>query len=253
MLKGCCLPLLMLLKDQEHAADDGLVVSLQTVSLTFDDSPDASGHSDKVLDALKAAGVKASFFVNGNNFCDASQAPCKATLARITAEGHTIAHHTMNHRRAGDIQGKAQLANEFSSMNSLVGQRMTMLRMPFGEPFQAGGQAEVARVASVTSTFGVHVGWTFDGQDYNCGDNAACVTSGYSPFFNSGKTGLVLLHSVHGGTASALPAMLQLAKNKGYTFVSPEYYIQQIYGMNSAAVTAAFAACPKNGTAPAGK
>lgn len=143
-----------------------------------------------------------------------------------------------------------------------------MYRMPYGEPFQDPstplcgpgntpcGAAEIARVASVTTQFGVHIGWTFDGEDYNCADNAACVTVAYTPFYTSGSTGVVLHHSVYGGTASALPAELALAKTNGYTFVTPEYYIQQIYGMSSAAVNAAFATCPAansaNSTATAG-
>ena len=127
--------------------------------------------------------------------------------------------------------------------------------MPFGEPFQTPGPcgpggspcgaAEVARVAKTSSKYGVHVGWTFDGQDYNCA-NAACVTTAYSPFYNGGQSGIVLHHSVYAGTAAALPAELALGKSKGYTFVTPEYYIQQIYGMESGAVASAFAACPSS-------
>ena len=127
--------------------------------------------------------------------------------------------------------------------------------MPFGEPFQSPGPcgpggspcgaAEVARVANTTSKYGVHVGWTFDGQDFDCGADASCVTKNYAAFYNSGQTGIVLHHSVQAGTAGALPGMLALGKSKGYTFVTSEYYVQQIYGMSSAAVSSAFAACPK--------
>lgn len=73
---------------------------------------------------------------------------------------------------------------------------------------------------------------------------AACVTAAYAPFYNGGQSGVVLHHSVYAGTASAMPAELALAKSKGYTFMTPEYYVQQIYGMSSAGVAAAHAACP---------
>ncbi|KAL0027909.1 hypothetical protein WJX79_002203 [Trebouxia sp. C0005] len=200
----------------------------KTAALTFDDGPDGDGHTDAVLDALKAAGVKATFFVNANNYCDVTTAPCKATLARISAEGHTVADHMYDHPHL-DTLTNAQIATEFSSVNADVGQAMTMYRMPYGEPFQDPstpmcgpgntpcGAAEIARVASVTTQFGVHVGWTFDGEDYNCADNSACVTAAYSPFYNSGSTGVILHHSVYGGTASALPAELTLAKSNGHT------------------------------------
>ena len=38
----------------------------QTVALTFDDAPDPT-NTAKVLDALRDAGIKATFFVNTNN------------------------------------------------------------------------------------------------------------------------------------------------------------------------------------------
>ena len=81
--------------------------------------------TDAVLDALKAAGVKATFFVNANNYCDVTTAPCKATLARIPAEGHTVADHTYDHPHL-DTLTNAQIATEFSSVNADVGQAMTV-------------------------------------------------------------------------------------------------------------------------------
>lgn len=99
--------------------------ALQTAALTFDDGPDGDGHTDAVLDALKAAGVKATFFVNANNYCDVTTAPCKATLARISAEGHTVADHMYDHPHL-DTLTNAQIATEFSSVNADVGQAMTV-------------------------------------------------------------------------------------------------------------------------------
>ncbi|KAL3138306.1 hypothetical protein ABBQ32_006117 [Trebouxia sp. C0010 RCD-2024] len=230
---------------------------MQTAALTFDDAPDSEGNTDKVLDALKAAGVKATFFVNGNNYCDSSVPPCSTTLARISAEGHDIADHSMSHPHL-DTLTDAAINTEFSAMNSLVGKSMTEYRVPFGEPFQSVdqcgpngspcGAAEVGRVAKTTSKYGVHIGWTFDAEDFDCGANAACVTKGYSPFYNNGQTGVVLHHSVQAGTPAALPGLMALGKSKGYTFVKSEYYVQQIYGMGSAAVASAFAACHSGNT-----
>ena len=100
-------------------------VFVQTAALTFDDAPDADGNTDKVLDALKAAGVKATFYVNGNNYCDASAPPCSTTIARIKAEGHTIASHTLDHPHT-DTLTDAQINAEFSGLESIVGQSMTV-------------------------------------------------------------------------------------------------------------------------------
>ncbi len=63
----------------------------------------------------------------------------------------------------------------------------------------------------------------------------------------------IVLHHTRGylaGTADALPGLLALPKSKG--FVKSEYYVEQIYGMGSAAVTIAFAACPSGNTTTSG-
>jgi spore germination protein YaaH len=61
------------------------------VALTFDDGPDPKW-TPKVLDILKAAGVKAAFFLVGVN---AEQYP--SLVRRIVAEGHEIGNHTYYH------------------------------------------------------------------------------------------------------------------------------------------------------------
>src|SRR5882757_1450249 len=59
--------------------------------LTFDDGP-WPGTTPKVLDALKAECVRATFFLLGKN------AEAAAALARRElAEGHTVGHHTYGH------------------------------------------------------------------------------------------------------------------------------------------------------------
>ena len=61
------------------------------VSLTFDDGPDPRW-TPKVLDILKAANVKAAFFLVGVN---AERYP--GVVRRIVAEGHEIGNHTYYH------------------------------------------------------------------------------------------------------------------------------------------------------------
>src|SRR5947207_1758355 len=63
------------------------------VALTFDDGPDPA-NTERILDALAAAGGRASFFLLGER---AREMPDLA--ARIFAEGHTVGNHTYSHRR----------------------------------------------------------------------------------------------------------------------------------------------------------
>lgn len=64
--------------------------SHKTVYLTFDDGP--SPITDKVLDILKKEEVKATFFVIGTKSDEG-----KATLKRISNEGHSIGNHSYGH------------------------------------------------------------------------------------------------------------------------------------------------------------
>ena len=73
------------------------------VVLTFDDGP-IPPHTDKVLDALAAECVKATFFVVGEM---ATAHP--AALQRAYREGHTIGTHTEHHARLDRLSAdKAQ-------------------------------------------------------------------------------------------------------------------------------------------------
>ncbi|KAL3136749.1 hypothetical protein ABBQ38_005465 [Trebouxia sp. C0009 RCD-2024] len=65
--------------------------------LTVDYAPDAGENTDKVLDALKVAGVRATLYVNGNNWCNGHAPPCSTTLACIKAEGQDTAVYAMSH------------------------------------------------------------------------------------------------------------------------------------------------------------
>lgn len=63
------------------------------VYMTFDDGPHPE-NTPRLLDALKAHGIKATFFVQGEQV-----ARYPAVARKITEEGHTIAGHSWSHRR----------------------------------------------------------------------------------------------------------------------------------------------------------
>lgn len=65
--------------------------SEKTVYLTFDDGPNPEA-TPFVLDVLRSHGIKATFFLLGNNVLKYS-----GIAARIKEEGHLIANHGMNH------------------------------------------------------------------------------------------------------------------------------------------------------------
>lgn len=78
------------------------------VALTFDDGPDPR-FTPQILDILEDHGARATFFVLGTH---AERHP--ELIARMTAEGHEVAHHTHTHPHVDRI-GARELAWEMDS------------------------------------------------------------------------------------------------------------------------------------------
>jgi chitin deacetylase len=72
------------------------------VALTFDDGPGPS--TAEILDILRDARVRATFFVLGRNveeapWCDGDAPRARALVTRALREGHVIGNHTYSHSR----------------------------------------------------------------------------------------------------------------------------------------------------------
>jgi peptidoglycan/xylan/chitin deacetylase (PgdA/CDA1 family) len=61
-----------------------------TVALTFDDGPFA--YTEQVLNTLASAGMKATFFLNGQNW--GNIADYAGTVQRMVNDGHQVGSHT---------------------------------------------------------------------------------------------------------------------------------------------------------------
>ena len=144
------------------------------IALTFDDGPGI--YTGKVLDALQSAGVKATFFVNGNRIddqcssrtsiasCTAKNATYVAYLKRAYAEGHDIASHTYAHLNMTQMSS-SQLTAQMNELETVVtsilgaGALKKYLRPPF--------LAMNASVATTLSNMGYKVVQTnIDTKDY---------------------------------------------------------------------------------------
>ncbi|HEX7854323.1 MAG TPA: polysaccharide deacetylase family protein [Sphingobium sp.] len=64
------------------------------VTLTFDNGPSPEGTTDQVLKLLDARGIKATFFVTGEQM---SRPGARALAERAHAQGHWIGNHTFSH------------------------------------------------------------------------------------------------------------------------------------------------------------
>jgi peptidoglycan/xylan/chitin deacetylase (PgdA/CDA1 family) len=166
--------------------------------------------------------VKSTFFINGNNYVDASQAPYPDIFRRMVAEGHQIASHTYQHQdlNALDTAGRqSQMTLNEQMFANILGYFPTYMRPPYGN---CNG-ACLADMAAL----GYHViTWSIDTLDYQNDSPSAIITS--ENIFDSSVSGnaggnayISLEHDVHQYTVQVLAAhIIQTAQSRGYRTVT---------------------------------
>jgi peptidoglycan-N-acetylglucosamine deacetylase len=122
-------------------------------ALTFDDGPDPE-FTPALLDALDAAGAKATFFVVGERATDN-----EALLREIDSRGHEVALHGMRHRRAdrlSDQDARAELTEGLAAIEAAAVPRPRRYRPPYGgtSPALAGLCAEMGLELAYWSAWG---------------------------------------------------------------------------------------------------
>ncbi|KAL8643600.1 MAG: hypothetical protein Q9226_008252 [Calogaya cf. arnoldii] len=180
-----------------------------TIALTFDDGPHI--HTPKILNLLRDANVKASFFVNGQNFASINEPANQDIVRRIVNEGHLLASHTWSHPDMATL-GKADMVSQFQRLEdalfSIVGKLPTYFRAPYFSYSDLVMQTAAERGYKVINA-------NIDTKDY---ENLNNMQVGYQNFKNGLDAGgsIVLAHDVHQATADTLVAgMLAEIKTRG--------------------------------------
>ncbi|RYG45288.1 polysaccharide deacetylase family protein, partial [bacterium] len=177
------------------------------VSLTFDDGPHPA-YTPKLLDILKTAKVKATFFVIGHM---AEKYP--DLVRRIAADGHEVANHTYSHVTLTKIPPE-EVDVEYKADNDVIarlaGKPARYCRPPGGDH----NNEVLRRAASLGLTT---VLWTDDPGDYDNPGQAVLFdreTKALSP------GGIILLHDGSKDTLGTLADFIATARSKGYHFVT---------------------------------
>lgn len=104
------------------------------VALTFDDGPDAT-LTGELLDLLDDRGVKATFFVNGNNRGLLTDQGKAQHIDRMLASGHHIANHGWSHLDLNEISTetkRSEITLAEDALAEVMGAIPTYFRPPFG-------------------------------------------------------------------------------------------------------------------------
>jgi len=185
------------------------------VVLTFDDGPAAP--TGKVLDALAAECVRATFFLIGHN---AEASP--ALVKREVAEGHSVGHHSYSHpaatlRGLSEAAARADIDKGIAADDKAAyGAAGVEPRVPFFRfPGFADTPALLAELEQRKITvFGSDI-WASDWKTMTPQAELALVMSR----LEAAGRGIVLFHDSKAQTAQMLPDLLQALKRHGYSVV----------------------------------
>jgi len=182
--------------------------SLNYVALTFDDGPHPV-HTPRLLDMLKRANVKATFYVVGSRV-----KLYPHIVARMVAEGHEIGNHTWNHPNLSKMSPDAVRRELNTSRDAIVaatGVKPRTMRPPYGA-------LTPAQRTWIKGEYGYStILWSVDPQDWKY-RNTATVTN--NVLKSSGKGSLILLHDIHRTSVDAVPAIVDTLLGRGLRFVT---------------------------------
>ncbi|GBG10187.1 hypothetical protein PAT3040_04905 [Paenibacillus agaridevorans] len=181
------------------------------VALTFDDGPDKK-YTTAILDILKEKGVKATFFVVGQQVKLYPE-----VLQRIADEGHTIGNHSQNHKDLKKQEKSVileQINKTDEAIKEVLGEKPIWFRAPYGSMSDTVKQILKAQDR-------VHTGWTVDTRDWagtSPADMRQMIIQDTKP------NGIILMHSFGSkhikNTVEALPGIIDDLHKLGYTLVT---------------------------------
>lgn len=195
----------------------------KVVYLTFDDGPDCK-NTPAILAILQKEQVKATFFVTGQHtelYPD--------MLRRIYEEGHAIGNHSYDHNYKRLYPSPAGYLQEMEQtdeiIHAILGVRPLITRAPGG----TAGHFTNAYAPALRENGYTEYGWNVSSADaapnhpvaQDFIDNIASQIE--NPAVASHPTILMHCSEGHEETVKALPAIIKILKEHGYTFgvISP--------------------------------
>lgn len=186
------------------------------VALTFDDGPDPRW-TPKILDILKAANVKATFFVVGVN---AERYP--SLVRRIVNEGHEFGNHTYYHPNLA-LCWPEHIRLELNAtqllLETITGRATTLFRPPYAADTGPTGASELAPLKIAEDLNYLVVLENIDPQDW-AKPGVDMILRRIKQQRHDGS--VILLHDAGGDrsqTVDALPQILDWLHTRGDTVV----------------------------------
>lgn len=192
------------------SVDEG-VVEQPKIALTFDDGPSASW-TPILLDGLKERGVKATFFLIGENVEAGENAQI---VKRMCEEGHLIGNHTYHHveiTRVDHATALEELQRTNEVITKITGEPVEYMRPPFGA-WQKDLEKEVQLIPVL---------WSVDPLDWTTTNTDEIVNKVVT---ETGENDMILLHDCYESSIKAALRIVDLLTEEGYEFVTVDQLI----------------------------
>ena len=202
----------------------------KAIALTIDDGPSAA-YTAQILDDLKAANVKATFFLIGQN---AERYP--SLVRRIWREGHEIGNHSFTHPNIGTVRpqrAELELNATQRVFQSLIHRSTLLFRPPYNADAEPTAQAEVTPIELASRLNYITVLEFLDPQDWNTVEHLADGTTRHRTAedmlkqtldqLDTEKGSCILLHDSGGDrseTVRLIPMLIAELSKRGYRFVT---------------------------------
>jgi peptidoglycan/xylan/chitin deacetylase (PgdA/CDA1 family) len=186
------------------------------VILTFDDGP-RPGTTDSILSTLRAYGVKATFFMIGQN---ALRHP--AVAQSVYLAGETIGSHTFDHKDLSKLSEDDALSEITrgdqavqTALAPINGTDTPLFRFPYL------AQTPLIRTAMEQKSY-IPIGAQMDSDDYFTSSPQRLLRRILKELDHTGH-GIILMHDIHERTALMLPRLLDALIARHYTVVQLVY------------------------------
>ncbi len=179
-------------------------VEAPKIALTFDDGPSAAW-TPALLDGLKERGVKATFFLIGEN---ADKNP--EIVKRMAEEGHLIGNHTYHHvelTKVSENEARLELADTSAVIVRITGKEPEYMRPPFGT-WQRKLEQEIQMLPVL---------WTIDPLDWTTENQDEIVNKVVT---EAEENDIILLHDCYKSSIEAGLRIVDILQEEGFVFVT---------------------------------
>lgn len=179
-------------------------VEAPKIALTFDDGPSAAW-TPALLDGLKERGVKATFFLIGENVDKNPE-----IVKRMAEEGHLIGNHTYHHvelTKVSENEARLELADTSAVIVRITGKEPEYMRPPFGA-WQRKLEQEIQMLPVL---------WTIDPLDWTTENQDEIVNKVVT---EAEENDIILLHDCYKSSIEAGLRIIDILQEEGFVFVT---------------------------------